>query len=157
MADEYIEYKTSQQSNVNLGETTKMTTKAPAVADRIFQTYQQAWNYIRDIKSSATAGLILSVINDNNIDTNGEDLNGIYQVMESKNPEDVDPTGHPLLYLSKQGPVQSDWLEEDELSMAYILHRPTCDYGTFTINPDGTVEETPYAEGYMDYVPPTNN
>lgn len=153
MADEYTEYKTPQQSNINLGETIRMTTKSPAVADRIFETYAQAEAYIHDEKSSAIAGLILSVIRDTTFDNDNISRNGLYQVIESKT-ETIDGV-HPLLYLERQTPVQSDWLETNTESMAYIKHKPTTDYGTFYIKEDGTVEETPYAEGYMDYEPPT--
>lgn len=60
----YNEYKTNEQSNIVLGETLKMAVKAPAVADRIFNTLEDAENYISDNYSSAIAGLVISVIND---------------------------------------------------------------------------------------------
>ncbi len=139
----YTEHKTDQQSNINIAETFRMAVKAPAIADRIFDTYEEADAYVKDVNSSATPGLILSIIND---DTS---LNGLYQVLPSDTEHDS--YGMPVLYLNKQGAVQSDWLETNTQSLAYIKHRPTTDYGTFTINSDGTVTGPPYAAGYMDY------
>ena len=147
MKPEY-EYMTTQQSDINFNESIKMGVKAPAIADRIFQTYADADAYLKDLNSSATAGLILSVINDNT----GGTVNGIYMVKE-----DIDEYGEPYLHLIRQDSVQSDWLAFDQDDKSYIMHRPTMDFGTFTINDDGTVTEPPYAEGYMDYTPPTNN
>lgn len=145
----YTEYKTNQQSNINIAETFRMAVKAPEVADRLFETYAQADAYVKDVNSSAIPGLILSIMNDP--DTS---VNGLYQVLPSETI--VDEYGMPVLYLNKQGAVQPDWLETNPQSLSYIKHRPTTDYGSFTINPDGTVTETPYAEGYMDYEPPVN-
>lgn len=90
----YNEHKTNQQSNINWGETFKMGVKAPVVADRIFDTYADADAYIKDVNSSAIAGLIISVIND------GVN-NGIYYV-NSDIYGTVDRCGNPVLYLYKQ-------------------------------------------------------
>ena len=149
MAEEYQEYKTEQQSNINFNESFKMGVKAPLVADRIFETYAMADAYVKDQNSSAVAGLTLSVISDPNTDIHGVSLNGIYQVVASTTERD--PIYHkPVLYLTRASSVQSDWWDDDLTSLAHIKHKPTTDYGCFTINPDGTVTETPYAEGYMD-------
>lgn len=58
------EYRTSTQTEINLGETIKMAVKAPAVADRIFRTVTDADSYIHDNYNSAIAGLVLTVIDD---------------------------------------------------------------------------------------------
>ena len=136
----YVEYKTDQQSNLNWGETFKMSVKAPAVADRIFKTWEMANAYVKDVNSSAVAGLILAVIQDGT-------RNGIYFV-------NYMVEGELELALYHLSGTQSDWLEENESSMAYIMHRPTGDYGKFYIDSNDVVTETPYAEGYMDYTPP---
>lgn len=65
----YREYKTSQQSNINWGESFKPSVKAPMIADRIFLKKEDAENYIHDSQASAVAGLVLSVINDEAIPT----------------------------------------------------------------------------------------
>lgn len=65
----YREYKTSQQSNINWGESFKPSVKAPMIADRIFLKRDDAENYIHDSSASAVAGLVLSVINDEAIPT----------------------------------------------------------------------------------------
>lgn len=136
MADNYVEYKTPQQSNITFGETIKMTTKSPAVADRIFETYAQANSYVKDQRTSACAGLIVSVINDGA-------RNGIYFVNYIQGQE-------PELRLYAQGSSQSDWLEDDPELMSYIWHRPTTDFGSFYISAEGVVTETPYEDGFMD-------
>jgi len=65
------EYKTQDQNNYGWGLTLEMTGKAPAVAKRIFQTYNDALAYIQDNNDSAVAGLQLSVINDSDATKNG--------------------------------------------------------------------------------------
>lgn len=146
----YTEYKTEQQSNINFNESFKMGVKAPLVADRIFETFDQADAYVKDPKSSAIPGLILSVIHDDRTESGGKDWNGLYVVVESSDPTDLDIYGKPVLYLKGQSFSQPDWWDDDIESTSHIKHKPTTDYGCFTINPDGTVTETPYAEGYMD-------
>jgi hypothetical protein len=131
------EYKSPQESNIAFGETIEMVVKAPLIADRIFDAYSQADAYVKNPRSSATPGLILSVINDPNVDVDGHSLNGIYQVVQSSDPSDVDIYGMPVLYLERQSPVQSDWEVEDENDPAYIRNRPTSDYGVFTIGVSG--------------------
>ena len=143
----YNQYKLPQQSNIPIGETFEMTTKTPLEANRIFDTYERADAYVKDVTSSAFPGILLSVISDPD-----QDKNGMYRVVASLTEFDV-TYGMPVLYLRREGSVQSDWLESDTTSPAYIKHRPTCDYGTFTINSDGTVTEPPFAAGYMDYNP----
>ena len=69
------EYNTRQQSNVPLGETFKMAVRAPAVANRIFNTLDDAQSYVDDELSNATAGIRITVINDR-IPSN----NGLYYV-----------------------------------------------------------------------------
>lgn len=65
------EYKTTDQVNYGWGLTLNMTGKAPAVAKRIFQTYNDALAYIQDDNDSAIAGLRLSVIADSDNTKNG--------------------------------------------------------------------------------------
>lgn len=65
------EYKTKLQSNVNWLETFKMGRKAPAVANRIFMTLQEAEDYVNDLNDSATEGIRISVIGDSQNDNNG--------------------------------------------------------------------------------------
>lgn len=67
-------YVFDEQSNVGWGLTLKMADKAPAVAKRIFDTYEHALAYVNDVKDSAIEGLTLSVINDT------DELNGSYFV-----------------------------------------------------------------------------
>lgn len=56
----------NHQTNIGLGESIKMGIKAPALADRIFNTWSDANIYIHDANSSAVNGLVLTVINDGN-------------------------------------------------------------------------------------------
>jgi len=54
----------NHQTNITLGESIKMGVKAPALEDRIFDTWSDANIYIHDENSSAVNGLVLTVIND---------------------------------------------------------------------------------------------
>lgn len=54
----------NHQTNITLGESIKMGVKAPALEDRIFDTWSDANTYIHDENSSAVNGLVLTVIND---------------------------------------------------------------------------------------------
>lgn len=71
------EFKTTAQSNLAWGETFKMAKKAPAIANRIFETYADALEFANDVSANGTAinGLILSVFNDTD---NGK--NGAYRI-----------------------------------------------------------------------------
>lgn len=68
------EYKFPAQVNYGWGLSLNMTGKAPAVAKRIFETYEDALAYVNDANDSAIAGLTLTVMNDT------EDKNGVYFV-----------------------------------------------------------------------------
>ncbi len=131
---EYSEYQTNQQSNINWGETFKMSVKAPAVADRVFETYDDAEAYVNDISSSAVAGINITVINDDD-----GTKNGIYYVNNTYDGNGdivLDEHGLPLLLLYKQNPEQPDWDETDEQSLSYIKNKPYIpDFGNIrTIN-----------------------
>lgn len=65
------EYKTEKQVDYGWGLTFKMTGKAPAIAQRIFETLSDAQAYADDVNDSAVAGLQLSVINDEDSSKNG--------------------------------------------------------------------------------------
>lgn len=65
------EYKSKLQSNLNWGETFKMSRKAPAVANRIFKTKEDAQAYVDDLNDSATEGIRVSVIGDSDSNNNG--------------------------------------------------------------------------------------
>ena len=71
MADNYSEYIFPDQENYGFGLTFKMPSKAPAIAKRIFATYDDASGYTADVKDSAIPGLALSVINDPDASKNG--------------------------------------------------------------------------------------
>ena len=65
------EHKFPAQVNYGWGLSLNMTGKAPAVAKRIFETYDDALAYVNDANDSAIAGLTLAVINDSEADKNG--------------------------------------------------------------------------------------
>ena len=67
------------QSNYGWGLSLNMTGKAPEVAKRIFNTYNDAFAYADDINDSAIEGLTLTVVNDN-------DKNGVYFVKSVRKP-----------------------------------------------------------------------
>lgn len=69
------EYIFDAQVNAGWGLSLNMTGKAPAVAKRIFATYEKALDYVNDFDDSAIPGLQLSVINDTD-----DTKNGIYFV-----------------------------------------------------------------------------
>lgn len=71
----YQEHKTNYQVNLNWGETFNMTVKAPAVSNRIFDTFDDAQAYVDDFESNSTEGVRITVLNDND-----EDKNGVYYV-----------------------------------------------------------------------------
>ena len=74
-------YVFDKQSNVGWGLTLKMSGKAPAVAKRIFDTYEHALAYANDVNDSAIEGLVLSVV----ADTDAA-LNGVYFVQQAAAP-----------------------------------------------------------------------
>lgn len=101
MAADY-EHKTVMQSDINWGESFKMAVKAPAIADRIFRTYDNANAYIHDNYNSAIAGLVLTVIDD------GE-RNGVYFV------DSVTHDGQGELVLVKLSlPTEMPYATEEE-------------------------------------------
>lgn len=65
------EYKTEAQINYGWGLTLNMTGKAPAVAKRIFATYDDALAYVNDAKDSAIAGISIGVTADPDASKNG--------------------------------------------------------------------------------------
>ena len=65
------EYKFPAQVNYGWGLSLNMTGKAPAVAKRIFETYEDALAYVNDANDSAIAGLTLAVISDSESEKNG--------------------------------------------------------------------------------------
>lgn len=64
---------TPVQSDLNWAQTFRMTLRAPAIANRIFDTLAHAQAYIDDYsdKASAVPGIVLCVTSDSNIDNNG--------------------------------------------------------------------------------------
>jgi hypothetical protein len=75
-------YVFNSQSNIGWGLTLKMTDKAPAVAKRIFDSYEHALYYVNDVNDTAIEGLLLSVISDSD-----ETKNGAYFVKQVATPE----------------------------------------------------------------------
>lgn len=61
------------QNNYNYGNTFEAGNKAPIIADRIWDTKEDALGFVNDPESMAVPGLVLSVISDN-------DNNGVYWV-----------------------------------------------------------------------------
>lgn len=64
-------YKTPKQVDLPWGETFSMAKKAPAVANRIFTTLNDAQAYVDNINDSATEGIRITVLNDSEINNNG--------------------------------------------------------------------------------------
>lgn len=64
---------TPEQSDLNFAQTLRMTLRAPAVANRIFDTLEHAQAYINDYsdKASAVPGIVLCVTSDSNEENNG--------------------------------------------------------------------------------------
>ena len=71
-------YVFDKQSNEGWGITLKMSGKAPAVAKRIFDTYEHALSYVNDVNDTAIEGLVLSVVADTD-----DALNGVYFVQQA--------------------------------------------------------------------------
>lgn len=69
------------QSNYGWGLSLNMTGKAPAVAKRIWDTYDDALEYANNVNDSAIEGLLLSVVSDE------DDKNGVYFVKQIATPE----------------------------------------------------------------------
>lgn len=65
------QYIFPDQHNYGFGLTFNATGKAPLIAKRIFETYNDALSYAQDDLDSCVPGLILGVINDTNDDNNG--------------------------------------------------------------------------------------
>ena len=122
------EYSTALQSNLNWGESFRMAVKAPAIADRIFETYDNANEYIHDKFNSAIAGLNLSVIDD------GE-KNGTYFIDSIARTEGyVDDYGNVYTAGEKElvmvrltslgGDRHINWTEQDPTSDTYVKNKP---------------------------------
>ena len=75
---------TPEQSDLNFAQTLRMTLRAPAVANRIFDTLEHAQAYIDDYsdKASAVPGILLAVVEDTDADKNG-----IWEVLTVKDSE----------------------------------------------------------------------
>ena len=58
------DYKSKYQSDVNVLETIRMGRKAPAVANRIFNTINEAQEYADNPNESATVGIRITVLQD---------------------------------------------------------------------------------------------
>ena len=86
--NEYLE-KTNFLGQINFGTplTIDMVKKVPAIANRIFETYDAAESYINDSSSSAIPGLTLSVWNDDSSAAGDSsfNMNAVYQVRQSAN------------------------------------------------------------------------
>lgn len=68
-----------RQANFGWGFSFNMTSKAPAVAKRIWDKYEDAWGYVNDFNDSAIEGILLSVVADDD-----EKKNGVYFVQRIK-------------------------------------------------------------------------
>jgi hypothetical protein len=68
-----------KQANFGWGFSFNMTSKAPAVAKRIWDKYEDAWGYVNDFNDSAIEGILLSVVADED-----EKKNGVYFVQRIK-------------------------------------------------------------------------
>ena len=77
-------YFTPAQSDLNWAQTFRMTGRAPAIANRIFDTLEHAQEYINDYsdKASAVPGILLAVVEDTDADKNG-----IWEVLTVKDSE----------------------------------------------------------------------
>lgn len=77
-------YFTPAQSDLNWAQTFRMTLRAPAIANRIFDTLEHAQAYIDDYsdKASAVPGILLAVVEDTDADKNG-----IWEVLTVKESE----------------------------------------------------------------------
>ena len=75
---------TPVQSDLNWAQTFRMTLRAPAIANRIFDTLEHAQAYINDYseKASAVPGILLAVVEDTDADKNG-----IWEVLTVKDSE----------------------------------------------------------------------
>ena len=79
-------YFTPAQSDLNWAQTFRMTLRAPAIANRIFDTLEHAQAYIDDYsdKASAVPGILLAVVEDTDADKNG-----IWEVLTVKESENA--------------------------------------------------------------------
>lgn len=139
----YREYKTDQQSNINWGETFKMGVKAPLIADRIFETYQDALDYVEnDHDTSAVAGIVITVVHDTSYLETGSteaNRNGVYYVgydLDENGNIRVDGMGIPYLKLLRQTieQVQADWDETNAQTPSFIRNKPYIPEDYRTIN-----------------------
>lgn len=65
------EYKTNKQVNYGFPLTFNASGKFPIIAKRIWNTYEDALDWVNDVNEAAVAGLQLSVINDEDPKKNG--------------------------------------------------------------------------------------
>lgn len=67
------EHKFEGMSSLSWGDTFTMTRRAPAIGNRIFDTYSDALAFANDASATGTSipGIVINVINDENPDLNG--------------------------------------------------------------------------------------
>lgn len=91
-----------RQINFGWGYSFNMTGKAPAVAKRIWNTYQDALDYANNVYDSAIEGILLSVVDDDD-----EKKNGVYFVQRIKEKEkENEEDNHAILVKVGSGDIE---------------------------------------------------
>lgn len=99
-------YKTPKQVNLPWGETFSMAKKAPAVANRIFTTLNDAQAYVDNINDSATEGIRITVLNDSEINNNG--VYYVKSIGDGENPGELVKIGRGDVAWFKGNAVSED-------------------------------------------------
>lgn len=99
-------YKTPKQVNLPWGETFSMVKKAPAVANRIFTTLNDAQAYVDNINDSATEGIRITVLNDSEINNNG--VYYVKSIGDGENPGELVKIGRGDVAWFKGNAVSED-------------------------------------------------
>jgi hypothetical protein len=102
-------YKTPKQVNLPWGETFSMAKKAPAVANRIFTTLNDAQAYVDNINDSATEGIRITVLNDSEINNNG--VYYVKSIGDGENPGELVKIGRGDVAWFKGNGIEEDGTE----------------------------------------------
>lgn len=128
------------QVNYGWGLSLNMTGKAPAVAKRIFNTYEDAKTYVNDYKDSAIVGLVLSVVEDEDATRNG--LYFVKQIGTSALEGELVKVGETTNVINSEGQLQ-EFIKEENVGKIFYLAQDLLNYtsGIFFVKNEQTIQK----------------
>lgn len=133
------EYKVDNQVNVGWGLSLQMAGKTPAIAKRIFDTYENAEGFVNSTTDTALPGILLSVIKDT------EERNGLYYVNKAAGFDGVEANQGELIKIGEGSAIKKvDTFAE---AKAYATTETIGKLVYLTTEDKTTTPETTYAVG----------